>query len=102
MLTGAVNSAADGGLYTIGIILVVLLKPINPNGISARFLEKVGNHSMNMWMVHFMLYAYILHDQLFGMSYPILIFTWLLILSYLSSIILNWILKPVYSLMKLS
>lgn len=93
-----INSAADGGLYTIGIILVVLLKPINPNGISARFLEKVGSHSMNMWMIHFMLYAYILHDQLFGMRYPVLIFTLLLLLSYLSSIILNRILKPVYSL----
>lgn len=97
-----INSAADGGLYTIGIILVVLLTPIKLNSILARFLEKIGNHSMNMWMIHYMLYAYILHDQLFGMRYPVLIFMLLVIFCYLSSIILNIILNPIYRFLKLT
>lgn len=46
--------------------------------------------------------AYVLHEQLFEMRYPVLIFLLLVIFCYLSSIILNIILKPIYRFLKLT
>lgn len=96
------NSAADGGFYTLSIIFMVLVLPLNPTGYIAKFFERVGIHSMNMWMTHYMLYVYILHDQIWGLHYPTLISILLLLLSYLSSILMNSVLKPIYKVLNLS
>jgi len=46
--------------------------------------------------------AYVLHEQLFEMRHPFLIFMLLLVFSFLNSIILNIILKPIYRFLKLT
>ena len=96
------KSGADGGIYTLAIIFMFLAVPLNPQGIVAKFLEKIGSHSMNMWIVHFFLYTYLLHDIIYGLRYPILIFIGLIIVSYISSVVMNVVLKPIYKILKLT
>lgn len=96
------NSAADGGLYTIGIILLLLASPINPKNYLVIVLEKIGSHSMNMWMIHYLLYTYLFHEIIWGFQYPIIIFVVLLLLSYMSSILFNIIIKQIYKKLHLA
>lgn len=55
------------------------------------FLAYMGKHSMNMWLIHSFFCYHIFHDWVYGFRYPILIFCVLLLMSYLSSCIINWI-----------
>lgn len=50
---------------------------------------------MNMWMIHSWFCYYLFHGFIYSFSYPLLIFMVLTILSYLTSLIINIIIRPI-------
>ena len=54
-------------------------------------LIHLGNHSMNMWLIHTFFCYYFFHDWIYGFKYPLLIYLVLILISYLSSHIINFI-----------
>lgn len=53
------------------------------------FLQLIGKHSMNIWMIHTYFLHYIFHEEIFKLQYSILIYIAVLCLSLLSSFIVN-------------
>lgn len=93
-----VNSAAIHSLYVLGIIGCLLLSPFNRTGVIPRVLAKIGDHSMNMWLIHAMLYGFLFKDFIYGISYPVFGFIALFLLSYICSMGTNAVLKPIYKI----
>lgn len=79
--------------YSFLIISCLTLIPMNR--IVRTALISLGNQSMNMWMIHSWFCYYLFHDVIYSFSYPILIFMVLTMVSYVSSLIVNVIAKPI-------
>lgn len=79
--------------YAFLIITLILSSPL-PETISS-ILVKLGNQSMNMWMIHSWFCYHLFHDFIYSFSYPLLIFAVLTILSYGCSILVNIVAKPI-------
>ena len=60
-----------------------------------RCLALLGNHSMNMWMIHSWFCYYLFHDYIYELKYPIAIYIVLILISLVSSYIINFICHPV-------
>ena len=62
------------------------------------WLEKVflyfGKHSTNLWLIHMFFYMIYFKELVFAPKYPILIFTWLIILCLISSHVINFFYHP--------
>ena len=69
-----------------------------------QYIDKVlgflGKHSMNMWMIHCWFCYYLFHDFIYGFKYPVIIFTVLVIISVVCSIIVNVICAPIKKMCK--
>lgn len=63
-------------------------------------LSFLGNHSMNMWLIHTWFAYYLFHDFIYGFKYPIVIYFVLLLLSLCTSICVNFISNPIIKLIK--
>ena len=83
------NSALIHILFTP---LIILSWAILLNGKSNKLLQLFGNHSTNMWLVHFFFITYIFDGQIYILRYPILIFFALVAISLITSKIIDWIL----------
>lgn len=59
-----------------------------PNWLNV-FLAHMGKHSMNMWLIHSFFCYHIFHDWIYSFRYPMLIYGVLLVVSYLSSCVIN-------------
>ena len=53
-----------------------------------------------MWMIHCWLCYYLFHDFIYGFKYPVIIFTVLVIISVVCSIIVNVICAPIKKMCK--
>ena len=62
-----------------------------------KILYRLGNQSMNMWMIHSWFCYYLFHNFIYSFKYPLLIFIVLVLISYYSSIIINFIVNPIES-----
>jgi surface polysaccharide O-acyltransferase-like enzyme len=60
----------------------------------AKILRYLGHHSTNIWLIHAFFYMYIFHDFIYSFKFPIVIYCVLLLLSILSSYIINFIYTP--------
>ncbi len=58
-------------------------------------LAKLGDKSMDMWMVHSWFCYYLFHDFIYSFSYPILVFAVLTAISYACSFIIGQIAGPI-------
>lgn len=58
-------------------------------------LSKIGDHSMNMWFIHAWFCFILLKDELYSLKYPLIVLIAVLVMSYISSIIINIIIKPI-------
>ena len=79
--------------YAFGIITCLLFIPL-PTEIK-NSLCKLGDQSMNMWMIHSWFCYYLFHNFIYSFSYPLLIFIVLVIISYVSSLLINLIAVPI-------
>lgn len=59
------------------------------------FLAHMGDHSMTMWLIHTWFCSYLIHDFIYSFTYPPLIYTVLLILSYITSHVIRALAAPV-------
>lgn len=85
--------------YAFLLICCIVLMP--KNRFCSKFLCTMGNHSMNMWMVHTWFCTYLFHDFFYSLKYPLLIMAMVAIVSYLSSLIINTMCKPITSFITL-
>jgi len=79
--------------YAFLIITLLVMTPL-PKQVGG-VLSKLGEQSMNMWMIHSWFCYYLFHNFIYSFSYPLLIFTVLTIISYGCSLIVNAIAKPI-------
>lgn len=82
-------------LLTFIIVLLALFALRNIpylNGV----LKYLGNHSMNIYMIHTFIYYYYFKSFIYSFQYPILIFIVLLLTSLLVSIVLEFIKKQIH------
>lgn len=56
-----------------------------------------GKHSTNIWLVHMFYYLVLFPDLVFAAKYPIPIFALMLVLSVVTSYLINWIYQPIAS-----
>lgn len=81
------RTAAWGPLYATTFIVLFLSAPrwlwID------KVLAHLGNHSMNMWLIHAWFCYYIFHDLVYSLRYPLVIFVTLVVVSLLCSYFVN-------------
>lgn len=58
-------------------------------------LIKLGDNSMNMWMIHSWFCYYLFKGFTYSFTYPIIIFLVLVLISYVGSLIINFIARPI-------
>lgn len=83
--------------YAFGIITCLVFAPM-PKVIK-NILRGLGDNSMNMWMVHTWFCYYLFHNFIYSFKYPLLIFLILVIISYVSSLIINRAILPIERLL---
>lgn len=64
-----------------------------------KFLQLIGKHSMNIWMIHTFFLHYIFHDEIYSLHYTVLVYSATLTLSLLASYVINFITKHIDSLL---
>ncbi len=72
------------------VFMWIWLQIVRPTWCKA-FLIHMGKHSMNIWLIHSFFCYHIFHDWIYGFRYPLLIYGVLLLVSYLSSCVINLI-----------
>ncbi len=81
------RTAAWGPLYATTFIVLFLSAP------RQQWVDKVlahlGDHSMNMWLIHAWFCYYIFHDFVYSLRYPLVIYVVLVIVSLLCSYLVN-------------
>lgn len=96
-----VPHASWSGVYSI--VIIILLSSLSYNKYPRKVLTFLGNHSMNIWMIHTWFCYYIFHSFIYSFKYPLVIFIVTLILSLLFSFIVNYIckIKEVFKVIRL-
>ena len=80
-------------LYVFAFIYLFLNIKMPP--LITDILKHIGCHSMNIWMIHSWICYYLWHDWIYSLKYPAVIYFTLLFLSYIVSVIVNAICKPI-------
>lgn len=62
-----------------------------------KLLTKLGDNSMNMWMIHSWFCYYLFQSFIYSFKYPLVIFIVLTVISYGCSLIINLIARPIES-----
>lgn len=93
ILRCCITTGAFHNLFVLAFIWLWLQTPRTPwiNLI----LAHLGKHSMNMWFIHSFFCYYLFHDWIYGFKYPLLIYLVLVIVSYLSSLIIDLLYFPI-------
>lgn len=79
--------------YAFFLVTALLYCPISKGGKAV--LCSLGKHSMNMWMIHTWFCYYLFKPFIYGFKYPIVIFLVLIILSYLTSFVIEQAITPI-------
>lgn len=75
------------GPFTAVLMFLSLLMLIK--GHECRWLQAIGKHSMNMWMVHSYILYYLFKDAVYSLKYTILVVLATLILSFICSVVIK-------------
>lgn len=86
MLTG---SAAFSPFFLFAFMIVFI--NLRFKGIFRKILLELGRRSMPMWLTHAFYYCYFFHDFIYGFKCSIVIFLVLVIISYLTAIVIQWL-----------
>lgn len=65
------------------------------------FLYEMGRRSTSMWFVHTYFCVYLFRDFIYSFRYPLLIFLVLLVLSYLTAVVIDWLYAKVLTTLRL-
>lgn len=81
--------------HIIYLLLLIMLFVAAPKvGWVMKIFTKLGEHSMNMWLIHTWFCYYLFKEFIYGFKYPIVIYTVLIIISYTLSLVVNMVLRP--------
>lgn len=80
--------------YFYAFLIISSLSLIKFPSVLRYSLQKLGDNSMNMWLIHGWFCYYFFRDYLFALKYPVIIFIVLVALSYIFSLVVNKILSP--------
>ena len=83
------ETGAFHNLYVYMFILI-WLQASRPMWLKS-FLMHLGKHSMNIWLIHSFFCYHIFHGWIYSFKYPVLIYGMLLLISYLSSCLINFV-----------
>lgn len=75
--------------------IISLLYIAHIRGIVRKILCRLGDQSMNMWMIHTWLCYYLFHNFFYSFKYPIFIFSAVTIASYFIGGVVNILAKPI-------
>lgn len=75
--------------------VISLLYLANIQGFARKALVKLGDQSMNMWMIHTWLCYYLFKNFFYGLSYPLLIMLAVTVASYVIGLIIDRIARPI-------
>ena len=89
-----VDTSAWGPIYTLLFIIIFL--NLKRWKIIDYLLVKLGNMSMEMWLIHSWFCYYLFREEIYSLKYPIVIFVFMLLISYYSAKVVNWIGNKVY------
>lgn len=81
------------GIFSL--VLAMLCVMISDMPVIAKFLELIGKHSMNMFLIHTFIKAYYFQDFSYQWKYPILILVVLLADTLGISMVIEWIKKMI-------
>lgn len=84
--------------FFYAFFFILFFNQLTLSSTITKILKKLGEHSMNIWMLHTWFCYYLFKDFIYSFSYPILIFLVLLSLSYICSIFINKVAVPVENL----
>lgn len=87
------------GFYAL--LFIILFLNISLNKYLTILLHALGNRSMGMWMTHTFFSTYLFSDFIYGFKYPLLIFTILVIVSYLTAVLIMRIGKRIINVIEL-
>lgn len=82
-------------------LMVFLFCQLNYYKMAETVLIELGRKSMPMWMIHTWYCNYLFHDQVYSLKYPLLIFIFVVLISYLSAIPIMWIGRKCFGYMKI-
>jgi len=81
-------------------LFIILFIQLNRTTYLDNFLYEMGRRSTSMWLIHSYYCYYLFKDFIYGFKYPLMIFIVLLVISYLSAVVVDWINRPLQNLMK--
>ena len=93
-----INTSALNAIYSF-LLIVLFLNLYRPSFID-NFLMKLGNVSMEMWLVHSWYSYSIFKEEIYSLKYPLLLLIVMLAISYYSGVLIkylsNLILNKIY------
>lgn len=81
-----------------GIVFICVFNLVDEPKWLNNLLSYLGNHSINMWLIHMFFYMIYFKKLVYGAMYSFLIFPWLVILCIASSYVVNFIYEPIIKL----
>lgn len=81
-----------------GFVIMALFHFWNKPSIVQRFFCFIGKHSTNIWLTHMFFYLVLFENLVYKAKYPILIFAFMLLITVLVSIILQFMQRPLHRL----
>lgn len=88
-----ISSDAITSIYVLSFIVIFLSIP--RWSWLDKCLANLGEHSMNMWLIHAWYCTYLFHDFIYSFTYPPLIYLALLFLTYITSHVIKSIAEPI-------
>ena len=74
-------------LYAFAFIILFVNAP--RFNVVDRLLQEMGRRSTSMWFVHSCFCYYLFHDFVYGLKYPLVIFLFLVVVSYLTAVVID-------------
>lgn len=90
------NMALDP-LYSL--LFILLFVKIKLSGKISSVFKIMGDSSKLMWMIHTFICYYLFHDFIYGFRYPVLIFTVLVLITYLISLPVDIVCRKIIGLL---
>lgn len=89
------NASYDYIFAAVIVICITILIPTKPMQLISRVLIPLGENSTAMWLIHSFYCYYIYPPIVYFLKYPVFIFIWLVVLSYISALGINVLLKKI-------
>ena len=84
-----------------GMIIITLFQFWKKPNIIEKTLLFMGEHSTHIWLTHMFFYLYLFVGLVYKAMYPLLIFAFMIVITILVSVVLNYIEETIYSFLNI-